>query len=81
MNSIQNTIKKNHSNEIIGLHEPFFEDTKSLDYLKNALVMIISSSDAEQDIKKAYQLGADEYLVKPINFTYLKELFTQRKLI
>lgn len=37
LNSIQNTIKKNDSNEIIGLHEPFFEDTKSLDYLKECI--------------------------------------------
>jgi len=36
-------------------------------------VVMLSSSNQESDIQKAYQLGANSYIVKPVNF----ELFCQ----
>jgi len=37
------------------------------DILDNVPVIILSSSNQESDIKKAYELGANSYLVKPVN--------------
>ena len=37
-------------------------------------VIILTSSNAETDIEKAYQLGANSYMVKPVNPAELKEI-------
>ena len=37
-------------------------------------VVILSTSQAEQDIVKAYALHANSYLVKPVDFTQFSEL-------
>ena len=37
LNCIQKVISKNNSTDIIPLHEPFFEDTNSLKYLKDCI--------------------------------------------
>ena len=36
-------------------------------------VIVMSSSDDERDVKKAYQLGANCYLIKPIPWSEFKE--------
>jgi CheY-like chemotaxis protein len=36
--------------------------------------IVLSSSKQHEDIKKAYQLGANSYLTKPADFTQLQEL-------
>ena len=37
-------------------------------------VIVLSTSDMENDIKKAYEYNANSYLVKPINFNKFMEL-------
>jgi len=38
-------------------------------------VVIVSSSDRPQDIDRAYELGANAYMVKPFNFRAVERLF------
>jgi DNA-binding response OmpR family regulator len=42
--------------------------------LKMIPVLILTSSDAERDIEEAYRLGADCYIIKPINPSDLLEI-------
>ena len=42
--------------------------------LKRLLVAILTSSDQPEDINRAYDLGANSYLLKPHNSTQLSEL-------
>ena len=47
-------------------------------YLKPPpVVMIITAYGDEESYNKAKQLGADDFLTKPVDFTYLKEKFKQ----
>jgi CheY-like chemotaxis protein len=48
---------------------------KSDAHLKRIPVVIVSSSDQPQDINRAYQLGANAYMVKPMNFREVETLF------
>lgn len=43
--------------------------------LKRIPVIIVSSSDNHNDINKAYELGANAYMVKPVNFRAVEHLF------
>lgn len=47
---------------------------KQCDKFKNIPVIIFSSSSAESDIQSSYDLGADLYLVKPMNWENYKEI-------
>lgn len=38
-------------------------------------VVMVSSSDAQQDIDQAYELGASSYIVKPVAIDRLQKLF------
>ena len=38
--------------------------------LKSIPVIVLTTSDRESDIEKAYKLGCNAYLVKPVQFTY-----------
>ena len=38
-------------------------------------VVIVSSSDRPDDIDRAYELGANAYMVKPVNFRAVERLF------
>jgi CheY-like chemotaxis protein len=38
-------------------------------------IVIVSSSDRHQDINRAYELGANAYMVKPMNFRAMEHLF------
>lgn len=40
-------------------------------HLKRTLVVVFTSSKHDQDINKAYDLGANSYLVKPVGFDEL----------
>ena len=42
--------------------------------LKRLLVTILTSSDQPQDVNRAYDLGANSYLLKPHNSEYLCDL-------
>jgi CheY-like chemotaxis protein len=44
------------------------------DNLKRMPVVVLSSSNHDADIKRAYDLGANSYLVKPVGFDGLVEL-------
>ena len=42
--------------------------------LRRLLVIVFTSSDQPQDINRAFDLGANSYLVKPNSFNQLKEI-------
>jgi CheY-like chemotaxis protein len=44
------------------------EIIKSDDLLKWIPIIVLTSSDRTQDIEKAYNLGCNSYIVKPMNF-------------
>jgi CheY-like chemotaxis protein len=44
------------------------------DYFKRLPVIILTSSNHEGDIKRAYDMGANSYLVKPVGFDALVEV-------
>jgi CheY-like chemotaxis protein len=44
------------------------QEIKSDAKLKNIPVVMLSSSREEQDLQKCYALGANAYIVKPVNF-------------
>ena len=52
------------------------EKIKSNDEIKHLPVIIMSSSDEPSDIARAYDNGANGYLVKPNKFRDLRELVT-----
>lgn len=41
---------------------------------KNIPVIFMSAKNQEEDIKKAYEIGGDEYLIKPFSYEQIKEL-------
>ena len=43
--------------------------------LKRIPVIIVSSSDNVQDINRAYELGANAYMIKPMDFRSVESLF------
>lgn len=43
-------------------------------FLKHIPVVVLSGSELQDDVHKAYSLGADSYLVKPLGFDALVEL-------
>lgn len=43
--------------------------------LRRIPVVIVSSSDNPADINRAYELGANAYMVKPVNFRAVEQLF------
>jgi len=47
---------------------------QSQDGLKQVPVIVLTSSNHDADVKRAYALGAKSYLVKPVGFEALVEL-------
>jgi CheY-like chemotaxis protein len=43
--------------------------------LRRIPIVIVSSSDNPSDINRAYELGANAYMVKPVNFKAVEHLF------
>jgi CheY-like chemotaxis protein len=43
--------------------------------LRRVPVIIVSSSDQAADINRAYELGANAYMIKPVNFRSVETLF------
>ena len=43
--------------------------------LRRIPIVIVSSSDNPADINRAYELGANAYMVKPVNFKEVERLF------
>jgi two-component system response regulator len=46
---------------------------KSDDKTKSIPVVILTSSEAEKDIKAGYKLGANSYIVKPMDFAFFND--------
>jgi len=44
------------------------ENIKKDEVLKSVPVIVLTSSDRSKDVKDAYQLGCNSYIVKPIDF-------------
>jgi CheY-like chemotaxis protein len=49
---------------------------KSEHVLRRIPVIIVSASDIHSDINKAYELGANAYMVKPVDFKMVEQLFS-----
>jgi CheY-like chemotaxis protein len=47
---------------------------KSHDALRKMPVVMLSSSDRQEDVERAYSLGANAYMVKPLGSARLREL-------
>ena len=47
------------------------------DTLRTIPVIVMSSSDLSKDVERAYHLGANSYLVKPIEWKKFRDLITQ----
>jgi two-component system response regulator len=66
----------NHTPKLIllDIHMPkvngieVLEKIKSTESIKSTPVVILTSSKEDPDIKKCYNLGANSYIVKPLNF-------------
>ena len=43
--------------------------------LRRVPVVIVSSSDRSEDIDRAYELGANAYMIKPVDFRAVEHLF------
>ena len=43
--------------------------------LRRIPIVIVSSSDNSSDVNRAYELGANAYMVKPMNFRAVEHLF------
>jgi CheY-like chemotaxis protein len=52
------------------------KEIKSSDLLKKTPVVILTTSEAENDIKIAYENHANSYLVKPVDFDTFRQLMT-----
>jgi len=44
------------------------EEIKGDDELKGIPIIVLTSSDREQDVERAYKLGCNSYIVKPMDF-------------
>lgn len=45
------------------------ETIKTNDALRSIPVIVLTSSERDEDIERAYQLGCNSYIVKPVRFT------------
>lgn len=50
------------------------KEIKGSDELQKTPVVILTTSDAERDVAKAYKLHANSYVVKPLDFATFTEL-------
>lgn len=41
---------------------------------KRLLIVVLTSSDCQQDVDRAYELGANSYLLKPVSFEEMLQL-------
>ena len=53
------------------------ERMKKDERLKRVPVVILTSSNEDRDIERAYDLGANSYIVKPVNFSNFAEAIQQ----
>lgn len=55
------------------------EIIKDEDTLRSIPVIILTSSERDKDIERAYQLGCNSYIKKPVNFNNFIEAITEIK--
>lgn len=53
------------------------EEMKLDEYLKRIPTVILTTSDAEADINTTYDLGANCYITKPVNFTQFQKVVNE----
>ncbi len=53
------------------------QEVKSAPDLRHIPIIILTTSDAEQDVDKAYEFHANSYLVKPVDFTQFMKLMEE----
>ncbi len=51
-------------------------EIKKNDKMRTMTVVVVTSSAEDPDIKLAYELGANSYVVKPVNFDAFSEVMT-----
>ncbi|MCA9212736.1 MAG: response regulator [Planctomycetales bacterium] len=56
------------------------EQLKQTEELKRIPVIVLTSSSESKDVNRAYDVGANSYLVKPVQFSAFCEVVTQIKL-
>ena len=49
-------------------------EIKSNEHTRIIPIVMVSSSREDPDIKAAYELGANSYVVKPVDFEYFQEV-------
>ena len=49
-----------------------FKRMREIEFLKNVPIVFLTSSEEETNLKKAFKIGADDYIMKPFNMTDLK---------
>ncbi len=52
------------------------KEIKSNEKTKRIPVVIVTSSQQDPDIKRSYELGANSYIVKPVNFESFSEVMS-----
>jgi CheY-like chemotaxis protein len=55
------------------------KEIKSNDKLKNILIIILTTSKAEEDVLKTYNLGANSFITKPVTFLAMVEVMNTLK--
>jgi CheY-like chemotaxis protein len=50
---------------------------KSDERTKNIPVVVVTTSEQEQDVVESYKLGANSYIVKPVNFDKFVEAVSE----
>ena len=53
------------------------EAIKSSNEHKDILTIVLTTSDAATDKKSCYDLGADKFMIKPLEFTGIQEIIRQ----
>ena len=53
------------------------DEIKSTDSLKSIPVVILTTSNADVDVAKAYKHHANSYLIKPIDFTQFTDMMNE----
>ncbi len=51
-------------------------EIKEQEHLRNIPVVVFTTSKAEQDIFRTYQLGVNSFITKPVTFSNLQEVIT-----
>ena len=44
------------------------EQLKTSDHLKDIPVVVLTTSDRDEDVQRCYRIGANNYLIKPVQF-------------